>query len=181
VVSDFMQRLYGARTAQAVTLLVLWTTVASLFSLLLANSRVPYAAATEGRFFQVFGRLHPKRDFPGFSVIFIGVCSAVACLLTLEVVINALIVIQVLVQSIAQVVAVVLLRRNRPGMARPYKMPIYPLTSGVALAGWIYILIASGVEYIVAGIVLLTVGIAAYLWRARGAGEWPFAPEGATA
>jgi amino acid transporter len=181
VVSDFMQRLYGPRTAQAVTVLVLWTTLASLFSLLLANSRVPYAAAAEGRFFQVFGRLHSKRDFPGFSVIFIGVSSAVACLLTLEVVINALIVIQVLVQSIAQVVAVVLLRRNRPDMPRPYKMPIHPLTSGVALAGWLYILVASGLRYIVAGIILLIVGIAAYLWRAREAGEWPFAPEGATA
>jgi amino acid transporter len=175
VVSDFMQRLYGARTAQGVTVLVLWTTLASLVALLLGNSRVPYAAAVEGRFFRVFARLHPTRDFPGFSVVFIGVCSALACLLTLDVVINALIVIQVLVQFIAQVVAVTLIRRNRPDIDRPFKMPLYPLTSMIALLGWLYILMASGLKYVAAGLILLAVGIAAYLWRARGTGEWPFA------
>ena len=180
VVSDFMQRLYGERTAQVVTVLVLWTTLASLVALLLGNSRVPYAAAVEGRFFRVFAHLHPTRDFPGFSVVFIGVCSALACLLTLDVVINALIVIQVLVQFIAQVVAVTLIRRNRPDIERPFKMPLYPATSVIALLGWLYILMASGLKYIAAGLILLVAGIAAYLWRARGTGEWPFTAREAT-
>ncbi len=51
IVSDFFQRLYGFRAAQAVTVLVLFTTFASLFAVLLGYSRVPFAAAQEGRFF----------------------------------------------------------------------------------------------------------------------------------
>ena len=174
IVSDFVQRLYGLRWAQVATVLVLWTTLASLFAVLLGYSRVPYAAAVEGRFFNTFARLHPSRNFPTFSVLFIGISSAVACLLTLDVVINALIVIQVLVQFMAQVVAVTLIRRNRPDIARPYRMALYPLTSIIAFLGWLYILIASGLPYILAGLGLLIFGIAAYLFRARRIAEWPF-------
>jgi amino acid transporter len=104
----------------------------------------------------------------------------VACLLTLDTVVNALIVIQVLVQFMAQIVAVTLIRRNRPDIERPFRMPLYPVTSIVAFLGWFYILIASGARYILTGFVLLTFGILAYLWRARRTGEWPFETAGAT-
>ena len=180
IVSDFIQRIYGTGAAQAITMLVLWTTFASLFAVLLGYSRVPFAAAVDGRFFRPFARLHPTKNFPGFSVLFIGISSMAACLLTLDALINALIVIQVLVQFMAQVVAVTLIRRNRPDILRPFQMPLYPVTSAIAFLGWLYILVASGITYIVAGFALLLFGILAYLWRARLAREWPFtAVEGA--
>lgn len=175
IVSDFIQRLYGIRAAQIATILVLWTTFASLFAVLLGYSRVPYAAAVDGRFFRPFARLHPRKNFPSFSVLFIGISSAFACLLTLDVLINALIVIQVLIQFMAQIVAVTLIRRNRPDIARPFRMPLYPITSIVAFLGWLYILVASGVPYILAGFALTALGILAYLWRAHRTAEWPFA------
>jgi len=54
------------------------------------------------------------------------------------------------------------------------------VTSAIAFLGWLYILVASGITYIVAGFALLLFGILAYLWRARLAREWPFtAVEGA--
>jgi amino acid transporter len=167
IVSDFIQRLYGLRAAQLATVLVLWTTLASLFAVLLGYSRVPYAAAVDGRFFKVFARLHPVHGFPAFSVVFIGVCSALACLLTLDVLINALIVIQVLVQFMAQIFAVTLIRRRRPDIVRPYKMAFYPVTSIVAFLGWAFILAASGLPYILSGVALVLIGVGAFLWRAR--------------
>jgi amino acid transporter len=175
IVSDFIQRLYGVGWARVATVLILWTTLASLFAVLLGYSRVPYAAAAEGRFFRAFARLHPSRNFPSFSVVFIGITSAVTCLMKLDVVINALIVIQILVQFMAQILAVTLIRRNRPDIARPYRMPLYPVTSVVAFLGWLYILVASGLPYILAGLGLLVFGVTIYLLRARRVGEWPFA------
>ena len=177
VVSDFMQRLYGPGAATIVTVLILWTTFASVFAVLLGYSRVPYAAAADGRFFSAFARLHPTKNFPSFSVVFIGVTSAIACLLNLDALIKALIVIQVMIQFMAQVVAVTLIRRRRPDIARPFKMPLYPWTSIVAFLGWAYILVASGLRFIVAGVVLVAFGVLAYLWRARRAGDWPFEGE----
>src|SRR5260370_31256691 len=119
IVSDLMQRLYGSTVAQVMTGLILFTTFASLFAVLLGYSRVPFAAATDGRFFPVFGRLHRTKNFPYFSVAFIGISSAFASLLNLSDLITALIVIQVLVQFMAQVVAVTLIRRYRPDIRRP--------------------------------------------------------------
>ena len=108
-------------------------------------------------------------------MLFIGIASALACLLALDVLINALIVIQVLVQFMAQIIAVTLIRRNRPDIVRPFSMPLYPYTSIIAFLGWLYILIASGLTYILAGFGLLAFGIIAYFWRAHRTGEWPFA------
>ena len=95
--------------------------------------------------------------------------------MNLDVLINGLIVIQVLIQFMAQVFAVTLIRRGRPDIARPFKMPFYPLPSVIAFLGWLYILVASGLVYIFAGLVLMVLGVAAYLWHARGSGEWPYA------
>src|SRR5579875_272572 len=174
IVSDFMNRLFGMRAAQVATVLILWTTFASIFAVLLGYSRVPYAAAADGRFFRVFGRVHPTKNFPTFSVLFIGVASALACFLDLDVLINALIVIQILIQFMAQVLAVTLIRRRRPDIVRPFKMPLYPATSIIAFLGWLYILIASGWGYVAAGFALLIFGVAAYLFHARTLKAWPF-------
>ncbi|MGC2195066.1 MAG: APC family permease [Terriglobales bacterium] len=174
IVSDLMQKLYGSTVAQVMTGLILFTTFASLFAVLLGYSRVPYAAAIDGRFFAVFGRLHRTKNFPYISVAFIGISSAFASLLDLSDLITALIVIQVLVQFMAQVVAVTLIRRYRPDIRRPFQMWLYPLTSIIAFAGWGFILAASGLKFILWGFALVAFGVCAYLWRARAQREWPF-------
>ena len=181
IVSDLMQRLYGSTVAQIMTGLILFTTFASLFAVLLGYSRVPYAAAIEGRFFAVFGKLHRTKNFPYFSVAFIGISSAFASLLNLSDLITALVVIQVLVQFMAQVVAVTLIRRYRPDIHRPFQMWFYPVTSIIAFAGWAFILAASGLRFILWGIALVAFGVVAYLWKARAEREWPFNPTPAAA
>lgn len=175
IVSDFMERLYGVKAASAMTGLILWVAFASVFCVLLGYTRVPYAAAAEGRFFSAFARVHPRRHFPSFSVVYMGVVSAVVCFLSLEALIKALIVIQIVTQFIAQCIAVILIRRTRKDMALPFRMPLYPIPALVATAGWIFILVESGGWYIVSGFALLGVGIIAYLWRARTEREWPWA------
>src|SRR4029453_9285044 len=72
IVSGFMQRVWGARAATALTLLVLWTAFGSVFALLLGYSRVPFAAAEAGYFFRAFGRLHPTKGFPYVSLFWRG-------------------------------------------------------------------------------------------------------------
>ena len=86
----------------------------------------------------------PKRKFPSFSVLFMGVTSAAACLLSLESLITGLIVIQIVTQFVAQCFAVVLIRRNRPDIERPFRMPLYPLPVILAALGWLYILYETG-------------------------------------
>ncbi|MDQ2842821.1 MAG: amino acid permease [Acidobacteriota bacterium] len=175
VVSTFMERLYGAKAASAMTVLLLWVAFASVFCVLLGYTRVPFAAASEGRFFSAFARVHPTKHFPAFSVVFLGVLSAAACLLSLEQLIKELIILQIITQFAAQCVAVFLIRGLRKNIARPFSMPLYPLPAIVALAGWLYILFSSEKEYILSGFALLVFGVGAYLWRAKRLSEWPWA------
>lgn len=174
IVADFMVHVYGKNGGTSITLLILIAAFGSVFAILLGYSRIPYAAAVEGHFFSVFGKLHPRGQFPYVSLLAMGVCSAVACLFSLESLITALIVTQTLLQFAAQCVAVILLRRQKRDATESYRMPLYPLPALIALAGWVYIVVTSGARYMVLAGAFLAVGIAVFLLRARQRADWPF-------
>jgi amino acid transporter len=113
-----MEKIYGSRVATIFTLMILWTAFGSVFALLLGYSRIPYAAARDGYFFQVFARLHPTGAFPSVSLLVLGAISILACLFSLGIVIDALIATRIIVQFMGQVAGVVRLRRTRPQMPR---------------------------------------------------------------
>jgi len=141
IISDFINRLYGVTAARVMTGLILLTTFASIFAVMLGYSRVPYAAAVEGRFFAPFARLHRRGRFPSVSVLTLGVTSAAACAFDLDSLIKALMILQIMVQFLAQIVALDLIRRHRPDIHRPFRMLLYPLPSLIAAsAGYILLL-----------------------------------------
>jgi amino acid transporter len=173
VVSEFIARLRPGAAATVMTWLILVTIFAAIFAAMCATARIPYAAAVDGHFFAAFGRLHPIGRFPSFSVAFIGAASALASLLELDALITALMAIYVVIGALPIIGAVTALRR-RTDVVRPFSMRGYPLPGLVAAAGWIAILVTSGLAYIAAGVGLLAVGVASYLWRARRTAEWPY-------
>ena len=177
VASIFMEKLYGPKVAALFTAMVLWTAFGSVFALLLGYSRIPYAAAADGTFFKVFGRLHPQKRFPHVSLIAIGVISIVCSYFSLGLVIDALITTRILIQFIGQVVAVSLLRRNAPDMARPYKMWLYPIPNLIALFGWVFIFATSGWQVILFGLGSLICGLALFFAWSHRTGRWPFAAQ----
>jgi amino acid transporter len=177
IASDFIARVHGPQLAAVMTVLILVIALSSLYANMLTCSRVPFAAASEGRFFHAFARLHPTGHFPSFSVIYMGVASALCCVLDLDALINTVMVIYLAIASVPTVVAVTALRRRRPGLARPFRMWLYPLPSVIALAGWIFVISTSGWRYLATGACVIAAGVVAYLLRARRAGEWPFEKE----
>ena len=175
VVSLFMERAYGPLVARVFTVLVLWTAFASVFALLLGYSRIPYAAARDGYFFRAFAKLHPTGGFPHVSLIVLGVISILASALSLGTVIDALIATRILVQFVGQVGGLVLLRRRRPDLPRPYRMWLYPVPALVALAGWLFIFATTGGLVILFSLGLLAIGVASFLVWSRHLQQWPFA------
>ena len=162
IVSDYIEHLYGKPYAALMTLLILWVGFASVFCVLLGYTRVPYAAAVEGHFFSRFGKLHPTRNFPSFSVLFFGVASAALCIFPLDVLIQGLLMIQIVTWFAAQCIGVVLLRRVQKASDRPFSMPWYPLPVIIALAGWIFIFVMNGWPYMLAAISLVIIGVIAF-------------------
>ncbi|PYS91018.1 MAG: amino acid permease [Acidobacteria bacterium] len=176
VISSFIERLYGHKAALIATALIMWTAFASVFSLLLGYSRVPYAAARDGNYFRIFARVHPRHRFPYISLLVMGGIAALFCFFRLADVIAALVVIRLLVQFLAQIVGVIVLRIRRPDLPRPFHMWLYPLPAIVALVGFIYVLISrpNFLKEIRYAAVLIIVGLIIYFIRARARGEWPF-------
>jgi amino acid transporter len=176
VMSVMMQRIYGAWAGYAITALIVWTAFASVFSLLLGYSRVPYAAALDGNYFKVFEKLHKKHKFPYVSLVVLGAVALAFCFLSLADVIAALVVIRILLQFLLQAVGAIILRIRRPDLRRPFRMWFYPLPSLIAAVGFIYILFSrpnfgKEIKY---ALVLLVIGTAIYLVRAVVRKEWPF-------
>jgi amino acid transporter len=174
IVSVFMERIYGSWAGRAVAALIIWTAFASVFSLLLGYSRVPYAAALDGNYFRAFARIHPEKRFPTVSLLALGAVAIVFCLLRLADVIAALVVIRILLQFIVQAVGVIVLRYRQPDLPRPFRMWLYPLPALMAIAGFVYILLArkNFLREIKYAIVIVIVGLAIYLIRARRNREW---------
>ena len=72
----------GPALGKVAAVLVMVTAFASVFSLLLGYSRIPYAAARDGNFFRVFGRLHAK-GFPHVSLLVLGAAAICFCFFSL--------------------------------------------------------------------------------------------------
>src|SRR4030095_1740804 len=176
VIASFMERLYGTKAGVVATALIMWTAFASIFSLLLGYSRVPFAAARDGNYFRIFAKVHPRHRFPYVSLLVMGGIAAVFCFFRLADVIASLVVIRILVQFLAQIVGVIVLRVRRPDLPRPFRMWLYPLPALIALSGFVYVLISrknfqKEIRY---AAVLAVVGLTIYFIRARMRGEWPF-------
>jgi amino acid transporter len=175
IVADYMQTLYGRNSGVLVSVLVLIASFGSVFAILLGFSRIPYAAAADGRFFRFFARLHPAGRFPSTSLLFMGGLSTLACLVSLSNLISVLIVVQTMTQFAAQCVAVMVLRRKGIATNDSFRMPLFPLPAVVALLGWIYIVVTSKPLHIAIGAAMALTGTGAYLLMARSKRDWPFA------
>lgn len=177
LISFFMQTAYGTRfgaaaglfTGRLAAILVMITAFASIFSLLLGYSRIPFAAARDGNFFAPFGRLHPSRGFPYISLLYLGGAAALFCFLSLSEVIAALVILRILVQFLLQHLGVLYLRRTQPNLPRPFRLWLYPIPPILALLGFTYILLGRPNfthEIWFSGLILL-IGAIAYRLRSR--------------
>jgi amino acid transporter len=174
IAADYMQAVYGHWAGLLVSILILAVSFGAVFANMLGYSRVPYAAAADGRFLSVFSRTHPTQHFPTVSLLFMGIASMLACTVTLNELIKVLIVIQAMFQFAAQCVAVILLRKRNALDPNLSRMPLYPLPALIALLGWIYIVISSGARDIVIGLASAAAGFAVYFTKAKLGREWPF-------
>jgi amino acid transporter len=176
IASLVLTRSWNHTAADVVTALVVVTAFASVFAGLLGGSRVPFNAARDRVFFSVFARMHPRHNFPHIALIVMGVLTAAGSLLDLTTVINMLTTVAVLVQAVAQIVALTVLRRRQPELRRPYRQWLYPIPSLIALVGWLYVYKSATGESIILSIIWIVGGCVAYLIWARVNHSWPFAP-----
>jgi fructoselysine transporter len=166
IVSDYLAFLMGKRAAQVISVLILWTAFASIFSLMLGYSRILYAAARDGNFFRIFARLHATEAHPYVATIFLGTVAAIFCQFNLKHVLQAILSIRAIIPFMAQIAGAVILRERRPDMRRPFRMWLYPLPAIVALGLWSYIVISPEKGLKVGGLYVMAAGTVFYFARA---------------
>lgn len=175
IISTFFQYIYGSSLAKFATILILWIAFASLFSLTLGYSRIPYAAALDGNFFSIFGRVHPTKRFPHVSLLALcGVAFICSLLFRLETVIAAIAAMRILIQFVGQAVGVILLRRRWPSERLPFKMWFFPIPAVLAIILWLALFVATG-RRMLFGVAAIVTGVVVFLIRSRGLKQWPFA------
>ncbi|MBW8683597.1 APC family permease [Chitinophaga rhizophila] len=172
VVSEFIEVLAGSMAAKVATMLILWVAFASVFSATLGYSRIPYAAARDGAFFKVFARLHPTKNFPHISLLFLGgVAFLFSLLFKIQEVINAILAMRIMIQFIAQAIGLILLSRRNGRNFFKWRMPLYPLPVILAVIIWGCIFVSTGVHMMLAGITVTTAGVIVYFLKSRIQGD----------
>ena len=177
LVADIAASAFGRWAGYTIAALIVWTAFASVFSLLLGYSRVPYAAARDGNYFRFLAALHPKHGIPHRSLVALGLVGAFFCFFTLAQVITMLVITRILLQFFLQQFGVILLRVRQPNLPRPFRMPLYPLPPLAAMAGFGFLLVYrvhAFMELAVAAGIAVS-GTLLYLFRARRLAQWPFA------
>jgi fructoselysine transporter len=173
--SLFIEKLYGPGAARLATLMVLWIALASVFSVLLGYSRVPYSAALDGNFLPVFSKVHPTKHFPHVSLLFLGGLAFLFSLtLKLMTAIAAILAMRLLVQFIGQAVGVMLLHKRWPPERLPFKMWFYPLPAVLTMLAWAWLFWHTG-PIRKWGLLEIGLGVLAFLIWTREMRQWPFA------
>jgi amino acid transporter len=172
--SLFVERLYGPTAAKVATGMILWVALASVFSVLLGASRIPYSAASDNNFFRIFARLHPTKHFPHVSLLVLGgLAFLFSVILNLQTAIVGILAVRLIVQFIGQAVGVMLLRRRWGPDRFPFKMWLYPVPAVLTMIGWLWLFWRTG-PVRKWGLLQIALGIVAFLIWTWDRKQWPF-------
>lgn len=164
--ADAAERVLGGAGGTVVSLLILISVLGTLNGCFLTSPRVYFAQAADGLFFRRFADVHPTYGTPGFAILAQSLWSAVLLLTgSYESLIDYSL-FGIWVFYGLMIAAVIVLRRTRPNLHRPYRMWGYPVTPLVFLAITLWFLLnmlvtRPGASFV--GLGLMLTGIPAYL------------------
>jgi APA family basic amino acid/polyamine antiporter len=174
VAAEMMRRIFHEPGASAVSIAAMISIFAALNGSILTGSRVPYAAARDGYFFGPIGRVHPRYHTPGVSILALSAWSALLVLSGRYEQLFTYVIFASWILYGMTTAAVLVLRRKRPDLARPYRTLGYPavpvLFVLVALVLILSTLMDSPRESLM-GIGLIVLGLPFYFYWKKRAGR----------
>lgn len=176
VAADTATRLVGSRGATFITVSAMISILGFVNVAILANSRLPYALARGGLFFEAVGRVHPRFGTPHIAILLCGGWSLVLLWATRGE-IGALLSGVVFADWIffgLGAASVFALRRKRPDLPRPYRAWGYPLLPALFVVAAAFGVLASFVASPTTslfGSAILIVGVFAYRWFSGAQGR----------
>ena len=171
VAAEAMQKVLGKSGASIVSIAAMISIFAALNGSILSGSRVPYAMARDGLFFQRMSRINPYFRTPGACIVLLGIVSSIILLSGRYDELATLVIFPSWILYGMTAAAVIVLRIKRPEMPRPYRVPGYPLVPiffvlvAVAL---LYSTLLNSPRESGIGLVLIIAGLPFYFfWKRR--------------
>jgi APA family basic amino acid/polyamine antiporter len=127
VAADMMRKIFGQAGANMVSVAAMISIFAALNGSILSGSRVPYAMAVDGLFFKSVANVHPQFRTPGISILALSAWSAILVLSGRYDQLFTYVIFASWILYGMTTAAVLVLRRKRPEMHRPYRTFGYPV------------------------------------------------------
>jgi len=163
------ERALGPAGGTLVSLIILLSITGTLNGAFLTSPRIYFAQARDGLFFRRFGEVHPRYHTPGFSIAAQAVWSIVLLLSGTYESLADYAMFAIWISYALMVLGLMILRRTRPDMARPYRMWGYPVTPILFLAVAVWFLVNTIITRplpSLAGFAFIATGVPVYfVWR----------------
>ncbi len=127
VAADAMRRVLGSWGGSAVSIAAMISIFAALNGSILSGSRVPYAMARSGLFFRRIGQVHPGFRTPGPAIVLLGTIASVITLSGHYDQLYTLVIFPSWILYGMTAASVIVLRKRRPDLPRPYRVAGYPV------------------------------------------------------
>jgi basic amino acid/polyamine antiporter, APA family len=171
IAADVVHALFGPAAAKLVTLVILVSIFSAANGLALTGPRMYFAMARDGVFFRSLAEVHPRFGTPALAVATSAVWAMVLALSgTFEQLFTYVVFASWIFAALAAG-SLFVLRRRRPDLPRPFRVPGYPWTPAlfIAAAGAVVVntVIARPVQALI-GLGIVATGLPAYFaWRNR--------------
>jgi APA family basic amino acid/polyamine antiporter len=172
IAADAMNIAVGGMGASIISFIILFSIMGATNQNFVCSPRVYYAMAKDGLLFPKLASVHPKYRSPHVAIIAIGFWSIVLSLSgTFEQLFTYVVFGQWLFFGLT-VAAVIVLRKKRPDLPRPYKTWGYPVTPIIFILASLYIAVSALLNQFVnalAGLGIILLGLPFYFfWKKRG-------------
>lgn len=137
--------------------------ISVLLVTLLGQVRIFYAMSRDGLLPAAFTRVRPDSHIPRIGTLVTGIVAALAAGLLPLSLLGELISMGTLLAFVMVAASVIILRRREPGLARPFRVPFFPLTPILSIAACLYLMWSLPQDTWVRLIVWLALGGAVYV------------------
>jgi basic amino acid/polyamine antiporter, APA family len=139
IAAETMRALFGRAGVALVSVVVTISTFGALIAIMLSAPRVFFAMADDGLFFRSMGRVHPRYGTPYVAIAFSAVLGVAFVLArTFEQLADTFVLSIWPFYGLA-IAGLYRLRRTRPDLPRPYKVPGYPVVPAIFVIAVIYL------------------------------------------
>ena len=139
IAAETMQALFGRAGVAFVSVIVAISTFGALIAIMLSAPRIFFAMAHDGLFFRSVARVHPRYGTPYVAISLAAVLGVLFVLTrTFEQLADTFVLSIWPFYGLA-IAGLYRLRRTRPELPRPYKVPGYPVLPAVFVAAVIYL------------------------------------------